>query len=122
MTANAGNPGPSGAAATRDQIVPMTTLLTEQDTAALLHVSVKALQGWRSRGGGPPFVKVGRCVRYRREDLQAFVLAALRTSTSDPGATPPSRSRIRVEPLLEKTGRALSPVASGHPFPHPKPR
>ena len=63
----------------------MTTLLTEQEAASLLHVTIKAVQGWRYRGGGPRFVKVGRCVRYRLEDLQAFVLAALRTSTSDPG-------------------------------------
>ena len=69
----------------------MTALLTEQEAAALLHVTVKAVQGWRYRGGGPRFVKVGRCVRYRLEDLHAFVLAALRTSTSDPGpaASPP---------------------------------
>ena len=63
----------------------MTALLTEQDAATLLKVTVKAVQGWRYRGGGPRFVKVGRCVRYRLEDLQAFVLAALRTSTSDLG-------------------------------------
>ena len=63
----------------------MTALLTEQEAASLLKVTVKAVQGWRYRGGGPRFVKVGRCVRYRLEDLQAFVLAALRTSTSDPG-------------------------------------
>ena len=63
----------------------MTALLDEKQTAALLRVTTKAVQGWRYRGGGPRFVKVGRCVRYRLEDLQAFVLAALRTSTSDPG-------------------------------------
>ena len=63
----------------------MTALLTEQEAAALLHVTVKAAQNWRHRGGGPRYCKVGRCVRYRLEDLQAFVLAALRTSTSDPG-------------------------------------
>lgn len=63
----------------------MTTLLTEQESAALLHVTVKAMQRWRYRGGGPRFVKVGRLVRYQLEDLQAFVLAALRSSTSDPG-------------------------------------
>ena len=63
----------------------MTALLTEQEAATLLRVTVKAVQGWRYRGGGPRFVKVGRCVRYRLEDLQAFVLAALRTSTSDSG-------------------------------------
>ncbi len=64
----------------------MTALLTEQEAATLLRVTVKAVQGWRYRGGCPRFVKVGRCVRYRLEDLQAFVLAALRSSTSDPGA------------------------------------
>ena len=63
----------------------MTTLLTEQEAAALLKVTVKGVQGWRHRGGGPRYCKVGRLVRYRLEDLQAFVLAALRTSTSDQG-------------------------------------
>ena len=74
----------------------MTALLTEQEAATLLRVTVKAVQGWRYRGGGPRFVKVGRCVRYRLEDLQAFVLAALRSSTSDPGPPappPPAHSR-----------------------------
>ena len=52
----------------------MTTLLTEQEAATLLNVTAKALQGWRYRGAGPVFCKVGRCVRYRLEDLQAFVL------------------------------------------------
>ena len=107
MANNESDAGLSGAAARPNQHVPMTQLMDEKAAAALLHVSVKALQGWRSRGGGPPFVKVGRCVRYRPEDLQAFVLAALRTSTSDPGPPPPRRSRIRVESLLEKTGRTL---------------
>ena len=90
----------------RAPAAPMTTLLTEQDTAALLRVSVKALQGWRYRGAGPRFVKVGRCVRYRPEDLEAFVLAALRTSTSDPGPALPGRPGIRVQPRLEQTGQA----------------
>ena len=63
----------------------MRTLLTEQETAALLRISVKALQGWRYKGNGPKFLKLGRCVRYQLGDLQAFVLAALRTSTSDQG-------------------------------------
>ncbi len=63
----------------------MTELLTEQQVAALLHVKVKGLQAWRSRGGGPPFIKLGRCVRYRLEDLDAFLTASRRASTSDHG-------------------------------------
>ena len=31
----------------------MLELRTEQQAAALLKISVKTLQGWRSRGGGP---------------------------------------------------------------------
>lgn len=48
-------------------------LLTEQQAATLLGVSVRGLQGWRLRGGGPSFVKCGRLVRYRRRDLTAWM-------------------------------------------------
>jgi predicted DNA-binding transcriptional regulator AlpA len=39
----------------------------------------------RSRwdGSGPPFVKVGRAVRYPLEDLHAWLRARLRRSTTD---------------------------------------
>ena len=100
----------------------MTELVTEQRAAALLQVSVKCLQGWRSRGGGPPFVKLGRCVRYGVAELEAFVRSAVRTSTSDPGAPSAGRSRIRVESLLEKTGRALTHGPSVEPPLRPKSR
>ena len=78
------SPG-GGPAASRNPEPTMTTLLTEQETSALLRISVKGLQSWRYRGGGPKFLKLGRTVRYRRGDLQDFVLKALRSSTSDPG-------------------------------------
>jgi hypothetical protein len=109
MANNENDSSMSGAAATPNQHAPMTQLMDEKATAALLHVSVKALQGWRYRGAGPRFVKVGRCVRYRLEDLQTFVLAALRTSTSDPGPARPDRPGIRVQPRFEHIGRALGP-------------
>jgi hypothetical protein len=115
MTANAGNLGPSGASATPNQHAPMTTLLTEQDAAALLKVTKKTLQAWRYRGAGPQFLKVGRCVRYRPEDLQTFVLMSLRSSTSDPGATLPDRPGLRVSPPLEHTGRALDRGETARP-------
>lgn len=85
----------------------MDELLTEQQAAALLHVSVKSLQGWRSRGGGPPFIKLGRCVRYALADLEAFVQDAVRRSTSDPGPAAAAPPRIRTDQLLTKTGRTL---------------
>jgi hypothetical protein len=122
MTTNAGNPGPPGASATREPVTPMTQLLDEQQAAALLHVSIKSLQAWRSRGGGPRFVKVNRLVRYRTEDLQTFVLAALRTSTSDPGPALPGRPGSRVESVRETPGQARTPVPSTAVAPRLKPR
>jgi hypothetical protein len=49
------------------------TLLREQDAADLLCLSVRTLQSWRFRRAGPPFVQVGRAVRYRRRDLITWI-------------------------------------------------
>lgn len=48
-------------------------LLKEEDAAHLLSLSVRTLQAWRVRMTGPPFVQVGRAVRYRRRDLIAWI-------------------------------------------------
>ena len=49
------------------------TLLREQGAADLLNLSVRTLQSWRIRMAGPPFIQVGRAVRYRRRDLIAWI-------------------------------------------------
>lgn len=46
---------------------------TDHDVARLLDVSVDALQKWRRQKKGPPYVKVGRCVRYRLADVHAWL-------------------------------------------------
>lgn len=46
---------------------------TEMQAAAFLGVSVRTLQGWRSRGGGPDFVRCGRAIRYQRRALLAYI-------------------------------------------------
>jgi excisionase family DNA binding protein len=48
-------------------------LLTEREAANLLSISSRTLQAWRSNGGGPTFVRVGRVIRYRRSDLIAWI-------------------------------------------------
>ena len=45
-------------------------------------VSGRTLQRWRLEGIGPKFLKLGRLVRYRQSDLDQWVDAQLRTSTS----------------------------------------
>lgn len=60
-------------------------LINEHEAAKYLGYTIRALQNWRLRGGGPVFVKVSaRSIRYRRRDLQAWVEAHLRSNTSDP--------------------------------------
>jgi predicted DNA-binding transcriptional regulator AlpA len=75
----------ASAQSTRDR--PPAPLLTEQEAAAYLKLTRRALQAWRYQGRGPRFVKISaRAVRYRPEDLETWVETHLRTSTVDPGS------------------------------------
>ena len=61
-------------------------LIGEKSAAKFVDLSVRSIQGYRSKGGGPRFVKISsRCVKYRRIDLREWVEARVRTSTSDTG-------------------------------------
>ena len=54
------------------------TLLTPQDVAIRLGVSTTTLSTWRCTKRYPlPYVKVGRLVRYRVSDVDAFEIARL---------------------------------------------
>ena len=48
-------------------------LLDQTQAAELLQISPRTVEGWRSRGEGPRFVRVGRRVRYRLDDLRAWL-------------------------------------------------
>ena len=49
-------------------------LLDDIQAAKVLRVSVGTLRNWRSsRLGGPAFIRVGRLVRYRESDLNAYL-------------------------------------------------
>lgn len=62
-------------------------LINEIEAADFLGFTVRALQNWRVRGGGPCFVKVsGRSIRYRRRDLIAWADDRLQTNTSQTAA------------------------------------
>lgn len=51
----------------------MFDLLTEQEISKRLAVSLASLRRWRVLGKGPAFIKVGSLVRYRPEDLDAWL-------------------------------------------------
>lgn len=49
-------------------------LLSRREAARLLGVSVSTLAGWKCNGRvSIPCVKIGRLVKYRRADLEAFI-------------------------------------------------
>ena len=48
-------------------------LMTINELAGYLKVRPATLYGWRHEGSGPPGVKVGRAVRFRREDVDAWI-------------------------------------------------
>ena len=60
----------------------MKPLLEEEAAAPLIGWSVSTLQKKRVAGDGPPYVKLGRSVRYRPEDLEAYVVERTISSTS----------------------------------------
>ena len=62
--------------------------LSENQAAEFLGVSVRTLQAWSVRGGGPPYLKMGTAVRYQRRRLIAFQEAHTVGSTSDAREAP----------------------------------
>jgi excisionase family DNA binding protein len=48
-------------------------LLTQQQLADELRVSLRTLERWRQQGTGPAFIRVGRSPRYRRADVDAWL-------------------------------------------------
>lgn len=63
--------------------ISRSILVDEREAASILCYSVRALQNWRHRGGGPDFVKVSsRSVRYRRADLEKWIAARTVSNTS----------------------------------------
>jgi predicted DNA-binding transcriptional regulator AlpA len=58
-------------------------LLTAEDAAARLRLSPSWLAKARMRGDGPPFVKLGRSVRYGESALAKWTRSHTRNSTSE---------------------------------------
>jgi hypothetical protein len=48
-------------------------LYDEREAARMMSCSVALLRKWRLFGEGPAYCKIGRLVRYRQQDLGAFL-------------------------------------------------
>jgi predicted DNA-binding transcriptional regulator AlpA len=61
----------------------MDTLTVDTEGASRhLGLAVSTLEKMRVYGDGPPFVKLGRSVRYRISDLEAYLAGRVVESTS----------------------------------------
>jgi predicted DNA-binding transcriptional regulator AlpA len=58
-------------------------LRTPKEAANFLRVSESWLAKARMQGNGPPFVKIGRSIRYRESDLLRWMRSRTHLSTSE---------------------------------------
>lgn len=58
--------------------------ITRHELADELRVKVQTLAAWACYGEGPPYLKVGRAVRYRRVDVERW-LAERTVNLADSG-------------------------------------
>lgn len=87
---------------------PLVPLLTAQQTSEYLRVPVSTLAVWRSTGRVHlPFSKAGRAVRYRREDVAAFLASS---------GTPPAEEvrQVRRPKVLSEAARRLEEFKARH--------
>lgn len=67
----------------RNPEVSPSPALRTTEAAAYLNLQPATLEQWRWNGKGPSFIKLGRSVRYRQSDLDAFLEARVFTSTTE---------------------------------------
>lgn len=80
----------------RDRVLPDDNgmehedrLLGVHELASHLDVPVKTLYAWRYRREGPPALRVGRHLRYRWSDVQAWIQQRIDTPASGSVSVPP---------------------------------
>jgi len=57
-------------------------LIDQRAMSKILRITTKTAEAWRSRGGGPRYVKVGALVRYRKSDIAEWIERRTIDSTS----------------------------------------
>ncbi len=67
------------------ELLPDQEYLNTKQAATYLGLSSQRLEIWRSHGGGPNFCKLMSAVRYRKSDLDEFMLAHIRSNSSESG-------------------------------------
>jgi predicted DNA-binding transcriptional regulator AlpA len=58
-------------------------LMTGREVADLLRLSERTIERHRTAGTGPPYITIGRAVRYRKHDILKFIEQQRRRNTSE---------------------------------------
>ena len=61
-------------------------IMNVEEAAKYVRLGVGTLNRFRVTGGGPRYAKLGGAVRYRREDLDAWIAGRIVRSTSEASA------------------------------------
>ena len=69
---------------TRSQVRPLERLLSVRELAEYLGVPLATLYTWRYRNEGPPGFRVGRHLRYRHSDIEAWIRQQMNRARSKP--------------------------------------
>jgi|SRR6267378_3470042 hypothetical protein len=102
-------------------------LLTQHESARATRLSERTLERHRLAGTGPKFVRLGRRVFYRRDDLEAWVADCTSRSTSEADAKAERRGDAGVaigkgSVVIRPTKKILAGIApddQGPDDPHP---
>jgi excisionase family DNA binding protein len=92
--------------------VSFDSYLTPCEAAEYLRSSPSTLAKLRVYGGGPYFCRIGKAIRYRRSDLDAFMSARRVRSTSEPMTVEPETKDADVVPK-DRAGRPGEPSEQG---------
>lgn len=67
-----------------DEIASQLDPLNEpEDITRVLHIPTNTLNDWRAKGKNLKFVKIGKAVYYRREDVLAYLESQVFSSTAE---------------------------------------
>jgi len=71
----------------------MEPLVSTEEASELIRLRPQTLRAYRSRGGGPDFIRLAmNRVAYRTADLEKWIEQRKRRSTCDPGPSAPAES------------------------------
>jgi excisionase family DNA binding protein len=73
----------AGGVAPKNPAATTIVLLTPKEAARLLKVSLSWLAKARMQGDGPPYIKLGRSIRYTEAALLQWMKSRQRLSTSE---------------------------------------